>query len=621
MRFRRIAGGAALVLALSGLTGIGAPDPAGAANLDAVEFSLQPFATVSNPIAMTARGSDPRLYVAERGGTVRIVNTNGTVEPAPVVSVSVNQSGERGLLGLTFSLDGTRLYVFYTITGGTIKVVEYTMSGDVGTAARELLSVSHSATNHNGGEIHTGPDGMLYISIGDNANGDNAQDKTNLLGKILRINPAPSMSLPYTIPPDNPFVGDGGGVREEIWMYGLRNPWRWSFDKTTGDMWIADVGQNEYEEVNFEPAGVGGANWGWNAREGFHPYLGGAQPPDGKDPLFEHSQSAEGFCAVIGGYVYRGSAIANLQGAYVYGDLCRNTLFAVEQSSGAVIDQIQFTTGISSPVTFGEDINGELYVANLAGTISKLVPNAGPQVSVGDEVMLEGDGRTRTMTFPVTLSRPSTTTVTVQYTTTSGSATGGTKPGGTSDYRTKSGTITFKANNNKTPIAKVISVPVYGDLNGEGDETFTVTLSNPSAGLSLGRASGTGTILNDEADGVSGISAGIGQGAIVQAGLGSQSVTVPVTLSNPTSGTVTVNYAVTPGSATYSKYKTGGGDYGGKLSGVLTFLGGRTTVIKPISLPIWPGAESNETFTVTLSGLTGPATLTRSTATVTILQN
>jgi glucose/arabinose dehydrogenase len=623
MRFRRIAGGAALVLVLSGLTGVvGGPAPAGAADLPNVAFEVQPFATVSNPIAMSTRGSDPRLYVAERGGTVRIVNTNGTVVGTPVVSVSVNQTGERGLLGLTFSLDGTKLYVFYTITGGTIKVVEYTMSGDVGTAPRELFSIAHSASNHNGGEMHTGSDGMLYISIGDNANGDNAQDKTNLLGKILRVDPAPSESLPYTIPPDNPFVGDGGGVREEIWMYGLRNPWRWSFDKTTGAMWIADVGQNEYEEVNFEPAGIGGANWGWNEREGFHPYNGGTQPPGGRDPLFEHSHSGDGFCAIIGGFVYRGSAIPNLQGAYVYGDLCRNTLYAVEQSSGAVIDQIQFTTGISSPVTFGQDVNGELYVANLGGTISKIVSLASPTVSIGDEVTLEGDGRTRTMTFPVTLSRPSSTTVTVQYATASGTATGGIKPGATTDYKNRAGTITFTANNGKTPITKVISVPMYGDLNAaEGDESFTVSLSSPSAGLTLGRATGTGTILNDEADGVGGVSVGIGQGGIVEATSGNQKISVPVTKSNTAGGPVTVSYAITPGSATYSQSRTGGGDYGGKISGVLTFT--ETAIIKSIAVPIWPGAgtESDETFTITLSGLTGPATLTRTTATVTILQN
>ncbi|HVJ96332.1 MAG TPA: Calx-beta domain-containing protein, partial [Acidimicrobiia bacterium] len=349
---------------------------------------------------------------------------------------------------------------------------------------------------------------------------------------------------------------------------------------------------------------------------------GGTQPPGGRDPLFEHSHSGDGFCAIIGGFVYRGSAIPSLQGAYVYGDLCRNTLYAVEQNSGAVIDEIQFSTGISSPVTFGQDVNGELYVANLGGTISKIVPQASPTVSIGDEVMLEGDGRTRTMTFPVTLSRPSSTTVTVQYATASGTATGGTKPGGTTDYKSRTGTITFTANNGKTPITKVVSVPVYGDLNAaEGDESFSVSLSSPSAGLTLGRATGTGTILNDEADGVSGLSVGIGQGTIVQAALGSQSVTVPVTLSNVTAGTVTVNYAVTPGSATYSKSKTGGGDYGGKLSGVLTFLGGKAAVMKQIALPIWAGTENTETFTITLSGLTGPATLTRSTATVTILQN
>ena len=168
----------------------------------------------------------------------------------------------------------------------------------------------------------------------------------------------------------------------------------------------------------------------------------------------------------------------------------------------------------------------------------------------------------------------------------------------------------------------MVSVPVYGDLNAaEGDETFTVSLSTPSGGLTLGRATGTGTILNDEADGVGGVSLGIGQGAIVDATNGNQKISIPVTKSNTAGGTVTVNYAITPGSASYTQSKTGGGDYGGKITGVLSFPS--TAVVKPINVSIWPGAgtESTETFTITLSGVSGPAALTRTTATVTILQN
>jgi glucose/arabinose dehydrogenase len=604
-----------------------APPRAGAVpNLGAVDLALaQVTSGLSSPVALAWRSGDARMYVAEQGGRVRIVDTtNGAVVGTALTLSGIGTGGERGLLGLAFSIDGTKMYVDYTDSAGTIKVVEYTMSGDTAivASARALLSIAHPRTNHNGGEVHVAPDGTLYIATGDGGGGGdpdlNGQNVNTLLGKILRIDPTPSAQLPYTIPTDNPFVGQADH-REEIWMYGLRNPWRFTFDRDTGDMWIADVGQGLYEEVDYAPAGTGsGANWGWNLREGFHAFAG-AQPPNGQDPLFEKAHS-EGYCAIIGGYVYRGTAIANLNGAYVFGDLCRSVLSAAVQSGGTATEQTDFTVGASQITTFGEDHDGELYVANLGGFVYKLVEGSPPTVSVGDEAMLEGNSGTRQMTFPVTLTQPASSTVTVQYTVAGADATGGTKPGSGADFKTKSGTVTFAVNAaGKTPISKVVAVPIYGDTAVEPDETLTVTLSSPTGGFGLGRDTGTGTILNDDG-GVPGVTVGVGDSAIVQQELGSESVTTPVTLSARHPSTVTVGYTVTPGTATYSSKKTGGGEFGGKLTGTITFPVNAT--LRNITLPIWPDAthDADHTFTITLSGLTGSGvTMLRATGTGTIL--
>jgi glucose/arabinose dehydrogenase len=595
-------------------------------DLGSVALALAPVASgLSNPVALAWRSGDARMYVAEQGGTVRIVDTtNGSVVGTVLTLSGISASGERGLLGLTFSLDGTKMYVDYTDTAGTIHIVEYTMSGDsaVVASARELLSILHPRTNHNGGEVTIGPDGDLYIGTGDGGGaGDpdlNGQNVNVLLGKILRIDPTPSASLPYTIPADNPFVGLADH-REEIWMYGLRNPWRFTFDRQTNDMWVADVGQGLYEEVDYAPVGTSGTNWGWNLREGFHPYLGGAQPPNGQDPLIEKAH-ADGYCAVIGGYVYRGSAIGNLNGAYVYGDLCRSVLSAVVQTGGAVSQQIDFTVGAPQITTFGEDHDGELYVANLGGSVYKLVGAPPPRVSVGDAAILEGDSGTRTMKLAVTLSQPATSAVTVQYAVEGIDATGGSKALPGVDFKTKSGTVTFKVNNSGvTPISKLISVPVFGDAGAEADETMRVTLSAPTGGYGLGRDTATGAILNDDG-GAPGVTLGVGDGSIVQQAIGAEKLSLPVTLSAPVPSTVTVNYTITPGSAPYSSKASGGGEFGGKLTGTVTFAANKTS--RSVSVPIWPDLidDADHQFTVTLSGLNGGGvTLVRATGTGTIL--
>jgi len=610
--------------ALDGMARASAAGP----NLAGVQLALTPVATgLSDPVALAWRQGDPRMYVAEKTGTVRIVAVNGTVAPTPVVTVAVAQTDdEQGLLGLTFSPDGTKLYVDYTDLNGDINIVEYTMAGDVADPAtsRVLLLIPHpNFPNHNGGEVIFGPDGDLYIGVGDGGSaGDpngNAQNTDVLLGKILRINPAPSGSLPYTIPADNPFAGQAG-KRGEIWMYGLRNPWRFSFDRTTGELWIGDVGQDLYEEVDVAAAGQKGTNFGWNQREGFHAYNGGVKPAGAQDPLFEEPHT-NGYCALVGGYVYRGTAIANLNGAYIFGDDCRANLVGVVQSAGVVTAQQDLGPSVSVLSTFGEDPNGELYSASLLGTIYKLVQTA-PTISVGDASVLEGDSGYRTVKFPVTLSAAAATAQSVDYTVTGVTATGAAKPGPGVDFKTKSGTLTFTPNGSgKTPVAKTISVSVVGDTTtGEGDETFTVTLSNPQGGYLLGRFSGTGTILND--DGIaSGLTFGVGDGAITRTLSGGQKLAFPVTMSaKDLTGTVSANYTITPGSATYSAKPTGGGDFGSNLTGTLSFRPGATA--KVVNVSIWPGAGdgSDKTFTITLSGLSGTGvTMIRANGTGTIL--
>jgi hypothetical protein len=313
-----------------------------------------------------------------------VVNTNGALVSTPVLTQSVATGGERGLLGLTFSANGSKLYVFYNEPGGDIQIDEYAMSGSVANVGsrRPLLTIEHSAhSNHNGGQILRGPDSNLYIATGDGGGtGDpdgNAQDRNSLLGKILRINPTANGGNPYTIPSSNPYVGQAGR-KGEIWMYGLRNPWRFTFDRAVGSMWIGDVGQSAWEEVDHAGIGQKGLNFGWPLREGFHAYSG-AQPSNGVNPVFEVSQDT-GACAIIGGYIYRGERIADLGGAYLYGDSCRSGISAVSFVNGVPVQRRDLGIGVPDLSSFGEDHNGELYAASRGGTIYRLDP--GPR-SVG----------------------------------------------------------------------------------------------------------------------------------------------------------------------------------------------------------------------------------------------
>ena len=366
----------ALGLAIPGSIAGAASSPA---NLPLAHPRLvQIVAGLTEPVALAWRvGDGGRVYIAEQTGHVRIVAQGHIV--ATALNVTVGSGNERGLLGLAFSRNGAKMYIDYTDGTGNIQIVEYTMNGNVANVAtrRLLLSIPHQTyTNHNGGNLVVGADNSLYISVGDGGGaGDtlhNGQNLNALLGKILRIDPRPSAGKQYTIPPTNPFVNQAG-VRPEIFMWGLRNPWRFSIDRLTRDMWIGDVGQALWEEVDYAPAGQSGINWGWNAREGFQPYNGGAKPAGARDPLFVRSHSS-GDCAIIGGYVYRGAQIPNFYGAYVYGDTCTGELRAAVQSGGHVTQMKDLGLNVAQITTFGEGLGGELYAVSRTGKIYALVP-------------------------------------------------------------------------------------------------------------------------------------------------------------------------------------------------------------------------------------------------------
>ena len=357
----------------------------GNGQVGSAKVKLTPIARVDGPTAFATRRGDRALYVTEQIGRVRAVR-DGNLDAQPVLDLTadVGSGGERGLLGLAFSPDGSKMYVYYTNRDGDIRVDEYAMAGNSIDAAsrRQVLAVDHPpAPNHNGGQASFGPDGTLYLGLGDggaagdmgtgHVEGGNAQSLDTMLGKILRIDPTPSGGAAYTIPSDNPFA-DGRGL-PEIWSYGLRNPWRFSWDSKTGDMWIADVGQNQWEEVDFAPAGRGaGANYGWNRLEGTHQFSG--SPPDGAvAPIFEYSHEGGG-CSISGGYVYRGAKIPDLRGAYVFSDYCDSALRALTEQGGKVAGQRDLGVKGNQITAFGQDQDGELYVLSQGDGLQRIDP-------------------------------------------------------------------------------------------------------------------------------------------------------------------------------------------------------------------------------------------------------
>ncbi|MET9551408.1 PQQ-dependent sugar dehydrogenase [Streptomyces sp. NPDC006645] len=336
--------------------------------------ALTEVATAQNPIAGAA-GPGDTVWIAERAGTVRVLTDQGLGEPVLDISDETTTDGERGLLGVAFDNDFAHFYISFTNLEGTSTIDEFAVQDGAiqPDTRRTVLTQTQPYENHNGGDIKFGPDGYLYIALGDGgAGGDphgNGQKLDTLLGKILRIDPAGAE--PYAIPSDNPFVDDPN-AKDEIWSYGLRNPWRFSFDSGTGDMLIGDVGQSEWEEIDWASASSeGGENYGWASMEGNHPFRGGTEPANHVPPVHEYDRNGLG-CSVTGGFVYRGDAIPDLQGQYVYSDYCDGTLRTLKIENGAVTGQGDLAVNGGEVISFVQGGDGELYVLGLGGSVSRI---------------------------------------------------------------------------------------------------------------------------------------------------------------------------------------------------------------------------------------------------------
>lgn len=350
---------------------------------------LQPIVSgLSSPLYLTAPPGDlNRLFIVEQTGAIRIVK-DGALLPTPFLDLSgrISAGGEQGLLGLAFYPDYAitgRFVVHYTNPAGDthLSVFQVSADPDLADAASErvILAADQPYANHNGGQVVFGPDGFLYLGLGDGGASNDpegrAQSLSDLLGSILRVDVQSGTS--YTVPPDNPFVGLAG-VQPEVWSYGLRNPWRFSFDRATGDLYVADVGQNSYEEVDIAPASAGSGravNYGWNIMEGSHCLNGGQCDQSGLTlPDFEYGHDQG--CSITGGFVYRGSAVPALQGLYFYGDFCRGWVRSFRYIPGAVTEVTDWRTlrPGGSVLSFGEDAAGELYVLSSTG-VFKVIPD------------------------------------------------------------------------------------------------------------------------------------------------------------------------------------------------------------------------------------------------------
>jgi glucose/arabinose dehydrogenase len=358
-------------------------------DLEHLSVTLEDFTNVDGgPLDLVAPDDGSgRLFVVAQDGRIWSVSADGTVAPRPMVDLSseLRSGGEQGLLGLAlhpgFPTD-PRVYVNYTDkTGGDTVIASLTVDpADPNrfdpASEQVILTVDQPYANHNGGDLLFGPDGYLYAFLGDGGSGGdpqgNGQNRLALLGKVLRLDvDHPSGDAAYSTPADNPFANGGG--RPEIWTVGMRNPWRASFDRATGDLWIGDVGQGAWEEVDVARAGIGGQDFGWNRMEGNHCY------PPGSDcsregltpPVAEYGHDLG--CTVVGGYVYRGTRYPALAGVYLFADYCTGRIFALDPRTDAFRDPVQVGNGGSGLSSWGEDAAGELYVTHLDGGISKVV--------------------------------------------------------------------------------------------------------------------------------------------------------------------------------------------------------------------------------------------------------
>lgn len=350
---------------------------------------------MTNPVLVTAPpGDEKHIFIVEQIGRILVVE-DGVLLDTPFLDISskVLFSGERGLLGLAFDpnySENLRFFVYYTDLNGNSVVSSFLRKKKRATrtlkrSERNILRISQPFSNHNGGHLEFGPDGYLYIALGDGGSGGdpqgNGQNIRTRLGSLLRIDVS---IFPYSIPSTNPFVNSvltGKIAQPEIWAYGLRNPWRFSFDSLTGDLYIGDVGQSSVEEINFQPAGAaGGQNYGWNILEGTKPYADGDKSGL-VNPIYEYTHS-QGNCSVTGGYVYRGSAIKELRGHYFFADYCSGKIWSFKYKTGSAQQFIDHSGKLPTSdgkkvkwiSSFGQDAQGELYICELENnSVYKLI--------------------------------------------------------------------------------------------------------------------------------------------------------------------------------------------------------------------------------------------------------
>lgn len=346
-------------------------------------IAIQSFATGFSGAIEITHANDSRLFVVEQGGLIRILNSNGTINTLPFLNLSslISSGGERGLLGLAFHPNyATNGYFFvnYTNTSGNTVIARYSVNPSnpdiANTSATILMTISQPYSNHNGGSLKFGSDGYLYIGMGDGGSGgdpeNRAQNINTNLGKMLRIDVNATSAPFYTSPASNPYVGIAGN--DEIWAIGVRNPWKFSFNRLNGDLWMADVGQNNIEEINKVTSPLtAGLNFGWRCYEGNVAYNTTGCAPIGTMTMpiaqYDHSQG----CSITGGYVYTGTQFPNFLNKYFFADYCENRIGYADSTTGA-ITYTPYFSGNNNFSSFGEDINGELYISN-GNTIYKVV--------------------------------------------------------------------------------------------------------------------------------------------------------------------------------------------------------------------------------------------------------
>ena len=453
-----------------------------------------PVRGFASPVGIAhADDGSGRLFVVEQGGRIRVVR-NGVLLSSPFLDIAsrISGGGERGLLGLAFPHDYGRkgyFYVNYTNTAGNTVVSRFRRSAadpDAADPASEqvVLTVVQPFANHNGGQLaFSQRDRMLYVGLGDGGSGgdpgNRAQNPNELLGKMLRLDTETGRPYTYTVPASNPFVSQAG-VRPEIWALGLRNPWRYSFDRLTADLYIADVGQGAFEEVNFQPADSrGGENYGWRIMEGFHCFNPNPCSQAGLTlPVVEYGHSA-GDCSVTGGYVYRGNTFPRMRGLYLYGDYCSGRIWGLRRNSqgGTWENTLLLDTAIRISA-FGEDEDGNLYAASHGtGEIYPLV-DAGPALSPAPtptpaEIMFSSASVVTSehlggTTIGVTRTGDISVELFVDYATSDGTATS------RGDYTAARGTLHFAPGET----LKSFTVLISNDDTREGEENFSVALSN-----------------------------------------------------------------------------------------------------------------------------------------------